>query len=581
MWANLIAFIEAEQAANDGTPREDQRPLILSGEDERAVSDEMDTDDAARDDEPQDNASTLSAEPFESTSALRCLRTGLIFPSSVAMKLMAVYDDGLAPPVASAPLPSEPVFCRICREGLHDDADDEQPSPAMENDDENPSGRPSPSQNYMQEEEYEMEPVAAEPGTGPLSKGPLLPHPTFHPNQHAAENPMLAPCECSGSMAFVHYLCVEQWRCRSRHPEARQGLQCETCFKPYALPPPSARPANVMQMDNEDWLEAMPPHVMAALRQPHFWWQVGAAVVRRRWLRPVAPVLMSPVVALYCRARRLLKKKGVARRRWACSLCRRRARWKCVRCLRSYYCSRQCQNVSWHIVHKHVCYKPSRWAWSVVLYGLATLFLFPGILRDPLMYDLGLGFVPVSFYIMAILGGSVATTLKKGAGIDLRGRTFEVLVLFLTSWLVFVCWGLVSAFFGDPSSCHGVMGSISVTRDDSSFKLLNILRSFLLKPATSWFLMWDQLADNSGAWLRRGLCMDQAEGCFEHLHKANSDFFFEENGGGRCASDMTMVSWLYGSAAIAAAGNHFWKRRERQRRAARRPGRGEPHPHQD
>jgi hypothetical protein len=82
-------------------------------------------------------------------------------------------------------------------------------------------------------------------------------------------------------------------------------------------------------------LEAMPPHVIEALRRPHIWWQIGAAIVRKRWLRPIAPVIMSPIVALYCRARRLLKKKGVARRRWACSLCRRRARWKCVRCLRS------------------------------------------------------------------------------------------------------------------------------------------------------------------------------------------------------------------------------------------------------
>lgn len=197
------------------------------------------------------------------------------------------------------------------------------------------------------------------------------------------------------------------------------------------------------------------------------------------------------------------------------------------------------------------------------------------------MYDLGLGFVPVSFYIMAILGGSIATMLKKGAGLDLRGRTFEVLVLFLTTWLVFVCWGLVGAFFGDSSSCHGVMGNIVVSKDSTDQRLLNILRNILLKPAKSWFLMWDQLALNSGPWLRKALCVEQEDGCFEHLPKASADFFFEENDGGRCAGDLTMVTWLYGSAALAAAGNHLWKRRERQRRAARRPGRGEPRPHQD
>ena len=434
-------------------------------EEERVVTDEIDTDDPARDDEPQDNAdvaSTRSSEPFESSSAVICLRTGLAFPSSVAMQLLAIYDDGLSPPVTSAPLPSEPVFCRICREGLHDDADEQQPSPAMENEGDDSMPRQSSSSPAVSSDNLDgasdevmpvslndpsdnREPAESRPPEAP-SKGPVIPHPLYQPNPHASENPMLAPCECSGSMAFVHYLCVEQWRCRSRHPEAYQGLNCETCGGAYALPPPQ-RPANVPQMENEEWLEAMPPHVMAALRQPHICWQIGAAIVRRRWLRPIAPVVMSPLVALYCRARRLLKKKGVARRRWACSLCRRRARWKCVRCLRSYYCSRQCQNVSWHIVHKHVCYKPSRWGWSVIVYGAATLFLFPGILRDPLMYDLGLGFIPASFYIMSILGGGLATLLKKALGLDLRGRTFEMVVILLTLWLVFVSWGLVGAFF--------------------------------------------------------------------------------------------------------------------------------------
>ena len=565
-----------------------------SKEEERVVTDEVDTDDPAREDEPQDNASTRSSEPFESTSALTCLRTGLTFPTSVAMQLMPVYDDGFSPPVTSAPLPSEPVFCRICREGLHDDADEQQPSPAMENETEDRTPReqssspsPNPSLTGGGEESAGAD-QSDTPGDSDsgrrdsLVKGPVIPHPTYHPNPHAAENPILAPCECAGSMAFVHYLCVEQWRCRSRHPEARHGLHCETCGSAYALPPPSTRPANLPQVDNDDWLEAMPPHVMAALRQPHIWWQIGAAIVRRRWLRPIAPVIMSPLVALYCRARRLLKKKGVARRRWACSLCRRRARWKCVRCLRSYYCSRQCQNVSWHIVHKHVCYKPMRFWWSVVVYGIATLLLFPGILRDPLMYDLGLGFVPASFYIMGILGGGIATVLKKSIALDLRGRTFEMVVILLTVGLVLTSWGLVGAFFGDSSQCYGVLGSRSVPNDGSASFLLNPLRRVVLQPAKSWFLMWDRLGQNSGTYLRKALCTPQTEeGCFEHLPKANPDFFLQENGGGRCASDLMLVTWLYISAGVVALGNNFWKRRERHRRAARRPGRDDHRPHQD
>ena len=214
----------------------------------------------------------------------------------------------------------------------------------------------------------------------------ILHHPT-------AENPLLAPCDCTGTMRFVHYLCIEQWRCRSRHPGARNGLNCETCGAEYTLPPPPTRPVNRNDMTGgmggpnnnpmaeDDWLDAMPPHVLAALRRPHPAWQLGAAVVRRRWLRPVVPILVSPLVALYCRARRTLKKRGVSRRRWACSLCRRRARWKCVRCLRSYYCSRQCQNVSWHIVHKHVCYKPVRFWWSVVVYTVGIFMAVPRLLE--------------------------------------------------------------------------------------------------------------------------------------------------------------------------------------------------------
>eukprot|EP00934_Nitzschia_sp_Nitz4_P006696 Nitzschia sp. Nitz4//scaffold1_size375055//338367//340604//NITZ4_000336-RA/size375055-augustus-gene-0.696-mRNA-1//1//CDS//3329541225//6686//frame0 len=553
------------------------------GEEIRAANDSVDNDDPTRDDEPQENASARSSEPAESTFSLKCLRTGLVFHSSSGMQLMDEYDDGLNPPVVAAPLPTESVFCRICREGIHEDADDELPSPAMENEGDDQNPRQTSTGLYVDDEDqadnYDREPEESEPPTGALVKGPLLPHPTYHPNDQALKNPMLAPCECAGSMAFVHYLCVEQWRWRVAHRGANRGLLCETCGKPYSLPPPT-RPANAPATEAEDWLEAMPPHVVAALRQPHFWWRVGTAVVQRRWLRPLAPVLMSPVVSLYCTARRLLKKKKVSRRRWACSLCRRRARWKCVRCLRSYYCSRQCQNVSWHIVHKHVCYKRSRLWWSMVVYGVATLSAFPGIVRDPLLYDLGLGVVVTSFFIMATIGGGIGNSVKKSVGIDLRGRTLEVVVLFSTIWLVVVTWGIIGGFFGDNSQCRGVFGSLVMDDVSLSSKLLNMISRIVLKPAAGWFRMWDSLALNSGPWGRWALCMDQEVGCFEHVHKANADFILPEEGGEKCASDLKMVTLLYLSAGLVAVANHSWKQRDRQRRAARRP-RGDVHLHQD
>jgi len=213
----------------------------------------------------------------------------------------------------------------------------------------------------------------------------------------------------------------------------------------------------------------------------------------------------------------------------------------------------------------------------VLVYGIATLLAFPGILRDPLMYDLGFGFIPLSFYVMAILGGGIATLLKKSFGLDLRGRTFEVVVILLTFSLVLVSWGLLGAFLGDPSRCYGVLGSHQLSEGDQFYHFLQRIQDFILEPAKNWFLMWDRAASNSGPWPRKILCMPRQEvGCFEHLHKANSDFLFDEEHGGRCSMDMMLVFSLLQSAALVAAGNHYWKRRERERRAARRP-----RPHQD
>ena len=547
------------------------------------------------------------SEPFQGGSMM-CRRTGLAFQSSDALKLLAVYDDGVLPSTALPPFPTEPVFCRICREGLHDDADEEQPAAAQ---DEDPTVSRQTSRLDSQEDVMIMvgddgddptEPVAADPVVDQrLTQGPVQPHPSYSPNTDALQNPILAPCECAGSMAFVHYLCVEQWRCRSRHPEAANGLNCETCGTAYSLPPPSERPVPVPEQ--EDWLDAMPPHVMQALRQPHIWWQIGAAIVRRRWLRPVAPVLMSPAVALYCRARRLLKKRGVARRRWACSLCRRRARWKCVRCLRSYYCSRQCQNVSWHIIHKHVCYKPMRFWWSVVVYGALTLLLFPGILRDPLMYDIGFCLVPASFVIMGVLGGGVATLVKKFAGVDVRGRLMEFAVLTFTLWLSVVSWGLVKGFFGDTNACYGTLGGYQVTAEDlsSTFVLsptfvLRGLRTVLLQPAQTIYLALDHgFRNRTPSLVQAALCTKAAGGgggnetaaavvgCFEHLPHANADFVLQEEDGARCAGDVLLLSALYVVAVVTYFGSAMWKRqrRRRQPRGAARVPQEVVHLHQD
>jgi RING-variant domain len=553
---------------------------------------------------PEETPSMPPTEPYKDVQGTKtssaqqeqpniiCRRTGLVYPSTKAFQLLQLYDDGIVfPNSTSLPPyhPTEQVFCRICREGLHEnDADEELPAAAADNEAapdppasstssrrgsqnrlrnsssgsshrSNHPSNPSVSMNENDLDEddvvYPSDPMVDAPMgataiTNSISAvtGPMLPHPTYSPNTDALQNPMLAPCECSGSMAFVHYLCVEQWRCRSRHPAAASGLNCETCGKPYCLPPPTERRVDTNQygfflndqQQQDDWLDAMPPHVMQALRQPHIWWQMGAAVVRRRYLRPLAPVFMSPIVALYCRARRLLKKRGVARRRWACSLCRRRARWKCVRCLRSYYCSRQCQNVSWHIIHKHVCYKPIRMWSSVVVYGSLTLVTIPGILRDPLMYDIGICIIPASFVVMGILGGGFATVTKKWFGMDLRGRGMELAVVVGTIWFSVVSWGLVQGFFhARPNpTCYGVLGRIQATHQDLLFPmpwnaimtshnhtstsaasyssnlfsmvrllqlyLLRMLRTLFFLPSQTIYLTWDRVFYHS--WFRTILC---------------------------------------------------------------------------
>jgi len=680
-----------------GTFNSDQEPSIPE-------EDGFDMDDADTDALTEPHATAPMTTSQGLSQSPKCETTGLYFPSTAAMELLKHYDDGLT---SAALLNSEvgaialddsdgdgggkegePVFCRICREGLHDiDYDFElegnakskradanninttaattannntfmPPLPATADtiirqrgmnmhavDDDNrenqnninnnttsaSSTNPQSSMPFMMENHLRNESLnysrqqqqhhqmhssssdATGPGTSSnnnpystSSKQSLLPKPADQINHPYAENPLLAPCECSGSMAFVHYLCIEQWRCRSHHPAAKNGLNCETCNASYTLPPPPSRP----EAEEEDWMEAMPPHVLAALRHPHPCWQIGAAIVRRRWLRPIAPVLTSPIVALYCRARRTLKKRGVSRRRWACSLCRRRARWKCVRCLRSYYCSRQCQNVSWHIVHKHVCYKPGRFWWSVVVYGLAFVYFIPGVLSYPLIYDLGLLYLFFSFMLMGVIGGGIATLMKREVGIDIRGRTLEVSVVCLTLWMGLICWGLLWGFFGEADQCMGVMDkfhglksmlripslSFWKTQSDESYSLSwthHLLKNCVLHPSKVVMDTLDSGILKTGPFITNWICsvdVDESSSssspdstssnsCLQLTRKANPDFMLPEHDGGKCASDFNVVTGFCYLAVFVHVLGIIWKRRERNNR--RGGGRHHPRPHQD
>ena len=59
----------------------------------------------------------------------------------------------------------------------------------------------------------------------------------------------------------------------------------------------------------------MPPHVLEALRSPPRTWIAVSFLVRRRFGRFLCPTLLAPWLACYCRLRRMLKKRGVSRRR--------------------------------------------------------------------------------------------------------------------------------------------------------------------------------------------------------------------------------------------------------------------------
>jgi hypothetical protein len=146
---------------------------------------------------------------------------------------------------------------------------------------------------------------------------------------------------------------------------------------------------------------------------------------------------------------------------------------------------------------------------------MVTAFLIPGVLRDPLAYDAGLGFIPVAFYIMAVLGGGIATALKKSTGVDLRGRSFEIAVVVGTTGLVRLLWGLLGAFLGNQQSCLGIFGTMDLADRDRSSVLLYGLQKVILIPAERWFLMWDSIAVHSGPTLHRLWCIpDQEHGCF-------------------------------------------------------------------
>jgi hypothetical protein len=202
------------------------------------------------------------------------------------------------------------------------------------------------------------------------------------------------------------------------------------------------------------------------------------------------------------------------------------------------------------------------------VYSLLALALFPGILKDPLIYDFGALLVAASFFVVGILAGGLAQFLKKCLKVDLRGRMLECAVVLVTLWLVNVTWGLVWAFFGETSQCKGVFGPVSPNSE-----VLTAVHRVVLVPAQVWFSSWDRVALQTPQWISRFLCQS-AEHCFANSHSGNAGFYLENE---NCASDVLLVSSVWTSAAVVLVITSALKKHERRARARGRARR----PHQD
>ena len=233
-----------------------------------------------------------------------------------------------------------------------------------------------------------------------------------------------------------------------------------------------------------------------------------------------------------------------------------------------------------------------------------------------------LTFLPINFMAVGIIGGGIATDLKRFCAIDIRGRILESVVVLLTLWLTSITCRLVRGFFGDASQCWGVFAPTRVAyRNDGmdeavSLGDINVLDpsrvSFFSAPVASmwaafstlistpllfilqntqvWFQKWDHYCFSRLGFLsRRFICTPTADGntdylsvgCFPSVRNINPHFFLDD-GGETCQADMSLMLILYVFAlGFLAYGSLDRHRRGRARHAVGHRGRNERRPHQD
>jgi hypothetical protein len=60
-------------------------------------------------------------------------------------------------------------------------------------------------------------------------------------SEEDADNPMISPCSCTGSMKYIHVSCLKEWLEGKKHMKETpyvnsyiwKGLECEICKSPY------------------------------------------------------------------------------------------------------------------------------------------------------------------------------------------------------------------------------------------------------------------------------------------------------------------------------------------------------------
>lgn len=210
------------------------------------------------------------------------------------------------------------------------------------------------------------------------------------------------------------------------------------------------------------------------------------------------------------------------------------------------------------------------------------------------VYDAMVTLLPMNFIALGIVGGGIASSIKRSSGIDIRGRILEIIVVVLTLMLTVISSGLVRGYFGDASRCWGAFSSWPPSRSIASAEsmrgpfhlpLLNtLLIDIPLRQLQKWYLKWDFILSKFGFVSRRFFCAPTPDGntdyfsvgCSPSTRSINPQFYLEAN---KCSADMSLVVNVW----VAAIGVLFLKYLTRQLRGARRVGvaAGHRRPHQD